>query len=137
MIKRTFLILFAILICIHDVNSQCTLSTDGNSVDKKACQDRKIGTEEDYELSLFSKPVTDCCYVEYSYQDSSKTAKTQKYCGAFNKGKLIDDLDKVKKWQDELKKLYPDETEDLGEYSIDCFSSYIKFGIMSLLTFLF
>ena len=136
MLKRTFLILFAFLICIHDVNTQCFLSTDDDKIDKKTCNDRKVGTSEETE-EFFTKPATDCCYVEYTYTDSDKTKKTEKYCAGFNKGKLLDDLDNMEKAKKEWEKLYPGVTEDFGEYSIDCFSSYIKFGLMSLLTFLF
>ena len=137
MLKRTILILFAFLICIHDVNSQCYQSGDTNSIEKKTCLDRKVDLTVDGGNIYVTQPPTHCCYAKTTSTDSSGKEVTDIECEAYNKDKLLDDLDKAEKIIDGYKEAGLVSKDYKYEVDIDCSSSFIKYGIMTLLLFIF
>ena len=129
--KKLFVCLI-FLIFFNYIYPTCYAIGDGDNVKKDDCLERKV----DGDSGPVGHTPDTCCYSESSYKASGQKYSTS-YCSAFEKSKVEDYLKSIKAEQD----LYKKASEALGysdiKYSLDCSSSYIKFGLIVLFLILF
>ena len=132
--KKIFVCLL-LVICINYIYPECMALEDGTTINKDTCLKRKVGNSET-SLATGHTPDT-CCHMESSYKLNGNKVTTS-ICSAFEKKKVGD---YIKKMKEETKK--SEDTSVSGQkitdakFSLDCSSSYLKFGIMALFIILF
>lgn len=129
--KQLFMCLI-FLIFITYINSSCYVYGDGDNVKKDECLKRKVENES----GPAGHTADTCCLFETSGKYNG-VKETNSICGAYEKSKVLDYIKAYKKAQEAYKKA----SEALGvtdiKYSLDCSSSYIKFGFIVLFLILF
>ena len=129
--KQLFMCLI-FLIFITYINSSCYAIGDGENVKKDECLKRKVGNES----GPAGHTADTCCLFETSGKLNG-VKETSSFCGAYEKSKVPDYMKTYEKAQEAYKKA----SEALGvtdiKYSLDCSSSYIKFGFIVLFLILF
>ena len=130
--KKLFVCL-TFLICFDYIYPSCYVLGDGDSVKKDECLKRKVETTD---FSVAGQTPDTCCHYETSYKVGGQKVSTS-VCSAYEKSKVEDYMKTLKKEQD----VYKAASKALGysdiKYSLDCSSSYIKFGLMALFLILF
>ena len=131
---KKLIVCLLFLICIEYIYPECYSLADGLNAKKDDCLKRTVGTSEG-SAAPGHKPDT-CCLAESSYKSDGKKVSFSS-CGAFEKSKVLDYIDSVEK----------ENKEDSAEaellkitdpkFSLDCYSSYLKFGLMTLSIILF
>lgn len=132
---KQLIVCLIFLICIDYIYLECYESNDGLSVEKSVCLKRTVGTSEKSAADGHN-PDT-CCFYETSFKlNGEKTSSS--YCQAFEKSKVPDYVKEMKKKSDD-----EDSAEVSGlkvtdaKLSIDCSSSFLKFGLLILSIILF
>lgn len=126
---KKLIVCLLFLICIKYIYPQCYILADGLSAKKADCLKRSVGTSEGSPASGH-KPDT-CCLAESSYKLAGEKVSVSS-CGAYEKSKVLDYIDYMKK---EMKE--SDEEDTIlkitdPKFSLDCYSSYLKFGLITL-----
>ena len=130
--KKLFVCL-TFLICFDYIYPSCYVLGDGQTVKKDECLKRKVETT-DYSIS--GQTPDTCCHFETSYKVNGQKISASA-CNAYEKSKVEDYLKALKKEQEVYQEASKAQGYDDFKYSLDCSSSYIKFGLMALFLILF
>ena len=129
-IYNLFLIFILITIIYSDDETACL--TVANPKSKGDCNGKlsKIEKEQKYAY---------CCYASYSKKSELNHCMPVEQNLYDNMSKYMKYLKKTEEASEIYYEIYPDKKkskEDYGDYSIDCNSNYLNFGIIILILFL-
>ena len=129
-IYNLFLIFILITIIYSDEETGCYTITNPKS--KGDCNGKLSKLEKEQKYAY-------CCFVSYSKKSEHNTCQPIDQNLYDNMSKYMKYLKKSEEATEIYYEIYPDKKkseEDWGDYSIDCNSNYLGFGIITLILLL-